>query len=149
VLASAPGAVAGSVKKSFPLECAAGLALGAVGLVAGLALQANQARLTPGTVALTVVLFVLAFSAIVAAVHAHRIAGPKLVLAAAVFGGMAGLIALALTARLAGGESRYSTAALIGGVYGGLLWGATGLVRRLFAVDVGAFKVQHPPSDEA
>jgi hypothetical protein len=145
-LAAAPGAVMASRKKAIPFECAVGVVMGAGGFVAALAVWSGRDNLTAGTIALAAVLFVLAFSAAVAAVHAYRVSGPRLALPAVVFAGMAGLIALAVGVRFGEPESPYAAGALVGALYGALLWGSMGLVRRLFGADVGAFRVQGPPS---
>ena len=135
------GAAAARSKRAAVRDGVAGMALaGAAFALFGESAQSiNEA--SPNLVAVALVFFTFIFSAAIGVSHAWSLRERDARLAAGLFAGVAGLLALAAVMGLVSKQAVTASAMLGGALCGGLVWTAVGLARRLFSVDVGQFRV--------
>jgi hypothetical protein len=139
-LAASAGAVASRSRRAALRDGALGFILAGLAFYTIPAVQ--ESAKSPGTsMALGLVIFTVLFSAAVGASHALSLREISAVIAAALFGGTAGLLALAIGMKVLSAQTLVMSFASAGAMYGGMLWYAIGLARRFFSVDVGQFRV--------
>jgi hypothetical protein len=140
-IAAAAGGPASGSRRAAMRDAAAGFALAGAGFFLLTAARTFSGVPIGNALAVGLVFFTFIFSAAVGASHAWSLRERDALPAAALFGGVAGLLALAAGMKTLSPESLTLTGALSGAVYGGLVWLAIGVARRLFSVDVGQFRV--------
>lgn len=139
LLASA-GAIASSSRRAAMYDCPAGILATGLGLYGTAHLVAPGASMSTGARAASVVALALVVSATLGAVHTWR-HGWRIGAPAAVFAGIGGLAAVVAATQIISEGSLYATSLESGAIFGALVWGAVGLAKMLFGVDVEAFRV--------
>jgi len=139
-LAASAGAVANRSRRAALRDAAVGFILAGLAFYAMPAIQAS-AKSPETSTELGLVIFTVIFSAAVGASHALSLRETSAAIAAALFGGAAGLLALAVGIKFLSARDLVTSFASAGAIYGCMLWYAVGLARRFFSVDVGQFRV--------
>ena len=140
-IAGSAGAVVSGSRRAAARDAAAGFVLSGGGLWVISLARFARGDLSTNAVAVGLVFFTFIFSAALGASHAWSLRERGAWVAAALFGGVGGLLALALGMKIISIANLVVTAAAAGAVYGGFVWTAIAAARRIFIVDVGQFRV--------
>ena len=136
-IVAAGGAASTGSRRAAWRDPLVGLVLAAIGFLA-ITASYSVSETVPHV---ALVFFAFLFSALVGGAHCLSLRETGAALAACFFGGIAGLLALALGMMVIDLGRLPPTCALAGAAYGGLLWLGVAAARRLFSLDVDQFRL--------